>query len=121
MRVPWFNWRGAGHGAEAATASWVMCAAHVRTEDEIALALRLIPLYRVVLRVDDPQAPQRAWWPLTWRAALATMLGAERAQRALREASERGVAVLAVCPRELAEHYCDELARHALPCVIQSA
>ena len=121
MRVPWFNRRGSGQGADAAWGSWAMCAPHERTEDEIALALRLIPLYRVTLRVDDPQRPQRAWWPLGWRATLVTMLGVERAQRALHEASELGATVIAICPRELAEHYCDELARHALPCDIQSA
>jgi len=121
MRVPWFNWRSSGHSVVVGRTSWAACVAHERTDDEIALALRLIPLYRVVLRVDVPLAPQRAWWPLGWSAALASMLGPERAQRALREASEGGAALIAICPRELAEHYCDELARHALPCDIQSA
>jgi hypothetical protein len=118
MRVPWFNWRVSGSRDEAAR---IACAPRERTEDDISLALRLIPLYHVLLQVDDPRAPMRLWWPLDWRARLTATLGAERALQALCEASERGVAVLAVCPRELAEHYCDELARQSLPCGIEPA
>lgn len=83
--------------------------------------MRLIPLYRVVLQVNDPHAPARLWWPLDWRATLTAMVGAERTQRILSEAHATGAAVIAVCPRELAEHYCDELLRHALTCVITPA
>lgn len=118
MRVPWFNWRTAARSADT---SWALCAPHERTSDEVALALRLIPLYRVVLQIDSPHAPQRLWWPLDWRATLTAMVGAERAQRILCEAHATGVAVIAVCPRELAEHYRDELLRHALPCDITPA
>ncbi len=119
MRVPWFNWRAPGRED---TGSWTACyAPHERSDDEIALALRLIPLYHVRLRIDAPHAPARLWWPLDWRATLIATIGAERTQRALRDVAERGEAILAVCPRELAEHYCDELARHALPCEIAPA
>jgi hypothetical protein len=83
--------------------------------------LRLIPLYRVLLQIDDPHRPARLWWPLAWRTTLTAMVGAERAERILREARATGVAVITVCPRELAEHYCDELLRHALPCAITPA
>lgn len=117
MRVPsWFNWRASGRDA-----SWHVYTPQARTDDEIFLALRLIPQYRVLLSVDDPQEPLRLWWPLGWRATLTASLGAERAQRALSDAVEYGFAVLAVCPREVAEHYRNELARYALPCVIEPA
>jgi hypothetical protein len=96
-------------------------APHRRTDDEVSLALHLIPLYHVLLQIEDPSAPTRLWWPLGWRATLTAMVGAERAQRALCEACACGVAIIAVCPRELAEHYCVELARRSLPCVIEPA
>lgn len=98
-----------------------VCASCGRADDEVLLALRLIPLYQVLLRIDDSAAPARLWWPRTWRATLVAMVGVERAERILREALASGVAVIAVCPRELAEHYRDELARYALPCAIMPA
>jgi hypothetical protein len=118
MRVPWFSRRSSGRSEDA---SWTVCAPHGRTDDEVSLALRLIPLYHVLLKVDDPAAPARLWWPLDWRVTLTAMVGAERAQRALREACACGAVVIAICPRELAEHYCDELARRSLPCAIEPA
>ena len=118
MRVPWFNWRTSVRDADA---SWTDCAPHRRTNDEVSLALRLIPLYHVVLQIDDAHADARLWWPLDWRATLTAMVGAERAQRIFCDAHATGAAVVAVCPRELAEHYRDELLRHALPCVITPA
>lgn len=115
MRVPWFNWRNED-------ISWTEChAQHERSADEIALALRLIPLYRVLLLSRAANAPLMRWWSPESRAALIRLLGAERARRALQDITELGVAVIAVCPHELAEHYRDELARLALPCAIQPA
>jgi len=118
MRVPWFNWRTSVRGADA---SWTLCAPRERTSDEVSLALRLIPLYHVVLQVDDAHAPARVSWPLDWRATLTAMVGAERAQRILCDAYATGAAVVAVCPRELAEHYRDALLRSGLPCGITPA
>ena len=115
MRVPWFPWRVPGRDEAV---SWTTCAPHERSEDEVALALRLIPLYRVFVRVGDPHRAAGLTWPLAWRDVLLSTLGAERAQRVMSEIRTSGFAVIAVCPRELAEHYCDELARHALPCGI---
>lgn len=116
MRVPWFNWRASGRGAAED-----VCAPRMRTEDEMYLALRLMPLYRVVLVVDAPDARERLWWPLEWRATLIRLLGAERAQQVLSDAIANGAAVVATCPRELAEHYSEELARRALPCLVEPA
>ena len=118
MRVPWFPWRVSGRDEAVA---WTMCAPRERSDDEVALALRLIPLYRVFVRVGDPHRAARLTWPLAWRDILVSSLGAERAQRAMSEIRDSGFAVIAVCPRELAEHYRDELARHALPCGIAPA
>ena len=118
MRVPWFNWRALGREGPA---EWTTtCAPHERTADEITLALRLIPLYQVRLQwFTSSEQPLPS--ACDWQATLAATLGAERAQRALLDLAARGVAVIAVCPRELAEHYCDELAQLALPCVVQPA
>lgn len=119
MRVPWFNWRAIWRDEEI---SWADCyTQRERTADEIALALRLIPLYRVLLLSHAADAPLMRWWSPESRAALTRLLGAERARRALQDIAELGVAVIAVCPRELAEHYHEELARLALPCAIQPA
>ena len=119
MRVPWFNWRAIGRDEEI---SRTACGAQrERTADEIALSLRMIPLYRVQLLSRAADAPLTRWWSPEGRAMLAQLLGSERAERALRDITELGVAVIAVCPRELAEHYYDELTRLALPCAIQPA
>jgi len=120
MRVPWFNnWRAS---AREDNAVWTTgCAPHERTADEITLALRLIPLYHVRLQLDDATQEQRLSPLLAWQAPLLATIGAERTQRALRDIATQGVAILAVCPRELAEHYRDEFARLTLPCVIQPA
>ncbi|HEU5343403.1 MAG TPA: hypothetical protein VFU60_03575 [Ktedonobacterales bacterium] len=118
MRVPWFPRRVTGRGEAV---SWTLCAPRERSDDEVALALRLIPLYRVFVRVGDPRRAARLTWPLAWRNILLSTLGAERAQRAMSEIRTSGFAIIAVCPRELAEHYRDELARHSLPCGIAPA
>lgn len=119
MRVPWFNWRSLAREDDA------FCVAndapHERTADEVMLALRLMPLYQVRLQLDDATLEQRLWPPCDWRDPLTAALGEERARRALSDFAERGAAVIAICPRELAEHYRDELAQLALPCVIQPA
>jgi hypothetical protein len=118
MRVPWFSWRSSARSEDA---SWAVSAPRERTDDEVSLALRLIPLYHVLLQLDDPRTPTRLRCTPGWRATLTAMVGAERAQRILSEAHATGVAVIAVCPRELAEHYRDELLRRALPCTIARA
>lgn len=117
MRVPWFNWRAAWRDEDI---SWVECGAQrERPADEVALALSLIPLYRVQLLSCAANAPLMRWWSPESRATLARLLGVERARRALQDIAELGVATIAVCPHELAEHYCDQLTRLALPCAIQ--
>jgi hypothetical protein len=119
MRVSWFNWRGASRSVAASPTT--TCAPRPRNDAEIDLALCLIPHYQVRLQVDNPFAPQRIAPPASWLASLTETLGAERAQQALAEFHAQGAAVLAVCPLELAEHYCVELARLALPCRITPA
>lgn len=119
MRVPWFNWRGASRGV--AISPTTACVARPRSDAEIDLALCLIPHYQVCLQIDNPFASERLTPTESWLVSLTATLGAERAQQALAEFHARGVAVLAVCPLELAEHYCVELARLALPCRITPA
>lgn len=118
MRVPWFNWLN-GRGDEASKT--VICAPQQRTDVDIDLALCLIPHYAVVLQIDGPLAPLHLCWPINWLQTLTQSLGTERAHRALHDLREYGYATLAVCPRESAEHYCDELARLNLPCHIALA
>lgn len=118
MRVPWFPWRVSGRSE---VVSRTMCAPRERSDDEVALALRLIPLYHVFVQIGDPHRAAHLTWPLIWRTTLMATLGAERAQRAMNEIRASGFAIIAVCPRELAEHYRDELVRHALPCGIAPA
>lgn len=118
MRVPWFSWLNSrGDGASKA----LICAPQRRTDGDIDLALCLIPHYAVVLKIDDPLAPLHLCWPITWLQTLTQSLGTERAQQALRDLREHGFATIAVCPRESAEHYRDELARLNLPCHIALA
>jgi ATP-dependent Clp protease adapter protein ClpS len=89
-----------------------------RSDDEIALALSTLPLYHVLLTLGPRDASVA---PAAFARSLASMVGEERAARILADAMRNGVALVATCPRELAEHYCDELARRALPCAIAPA
>lgn len=110
QQQPWFErdsqWQNRSHAPSPR-----------RTAEEIKLALSSLPMYQVVLTTT---ATERA--TLGERAhALVSFIGQERTAHALAIAQRRGAATLATCARELAEHYCDELARHGLPCVIMPA
>lgn len=114
MRVPWFNWMGS-RVESAKTVAW---APSQRSDADIDLALRLIPQYALVLQIEKRVPPQGPGLATGWRRALNESLGMERAERAFGELSAQGRAVLAVCPRETAEHYCAELRRLAVPCMV---
>jgi ATP-dependent Clp protease adapter protein ClpS len=88
-----------------------------RPDDEIALALSTLPMYCVILTLSPRDREAVA----TRAGSLTRMVGEERAARILADAGRAGAALVAVCPRELAEHYRDELERHALPCVVEPA
>ncbi len=112
MRVPWFERFAHKRDRECAVKT-----PRQRSDDEIALALSTLPLYRVLLtlRPCDGTATSACSRSLT------PMVGEERAARILADAMRAGVALVVTCPRELAEHYRDELARRALPCAIEPA
>ena len=110
MRVPWiwpFPQRREGFTAPP----------RQRTDDEITLALSTLPLYQVRL---TPGQVDRATCEAFTRP-LNPLVGPERAARILADVLRDGSGVVATCPRELAEHYRNELLRRALPCVIAPA
>ncbi len=111
-RVPWFGRFTLKRDREYAGGT-----PRQRPDDEIALALSTLPLYRVILTLG--QRDGAATGPFF--AILAPLVGEERAARILADARRAGVALIATCPLELAEHYRDELARRALPCAIVPA
>lgn len=88
-----------------------------RTSDEILLALSTLPLYQVLLTLGEADRAACA----TFATPLIPLVGQERTARILADALRDGAGVVATCPRELAEHYRDELLRRALPCAIAPA
>ena len=112
MQVPWFGWFAHKRDQE-----WAAKTPRQRSDEEITLALSTLPLYRVDLRLSQRDGAESA----VFSHVLAPLVGEERAARILADAMRAGVAPIATCPRELAEHYRDELARHALPCVVEPA
>jgi ATP-dependent Clp protease adapter protein ClpS len=110
MREPWFKRDSQRHDRYYTTP-------RQRSDEEFALALSTLPLYQVVL---FPDAMDRAALAIV-ASPLTALIGQERAARVLAEVLQGGAGVVATCPRELAEHYCDELARRSLPCVITPA
>lgn len=87
---------------------------HERSEEQIKLALGSLPLYTLQLTICEHDHAR-----LVARVApLRALIGPERAAQALANLLRTGSAALATCPRELAEHYRDECARHGLPCTI---
>jgi hypothetical protein len=85
-----------------------------RSEEQVRLALGSLPLYHLMLTLgtcEQAELAQRA-------APLGPLLGQKRAAQALADLARYGSAVVATCPRELAEHYCNALARYDLPCAI---
>jgi ATP-dependent Clp protease adapter protein ClpS len=112
MQMPWF-----GRFTHRRDRDCVAPAPRHRSDEEIELALSTLPLYRVILRPGKGDGVSSLIRPYT----LTRLVGAERAARILAETARAGAGLVATCPRELAEHYRDELARHALPCAIEPA
>ncbi len=112
MRVPWL-----GRFALKREQVYAIKQPRQRRDEEIALALSTLPLYRVMLTLSQRDGATAGVFSRT----LAPMVGEERAARILADAARAGVALIATCPRELAEHYRDELGRRALPCAIEPA
>ncbi len=112
LRAPWF-----GRFTQKRDWAGEVKASRQRSDEEVILALSTLPLYRVVLThgCHDGEAAGAFF------RILAPMVGEERAARILADARRAGCALVATCPRELAEHYRDELSRRALPCAIEPA
>ncbi len=112
MRAPWF-----GRFAQKRDWACAVKAPRQRSDDEVILALSTLPLYHVVLTLGQRESAAAG----AFFRILAPMVGEERAARILADARRAGHALVATCPRELAEHYRDELVRRALPCAIEPA
>lgn len=89
-----------------------------RTEDEVRLALRQLPHYRVLLYNDDHNSMEHVV-----RALLRTvpMLTLQDALRVMLEAHTNGIAVVIICPKETAEFYREGLENHSLTSTIEPA
>lgn len=87
-----------------------------RTDDEVRLALRQLPHYRVLLHNDDYNEMDHVV-----RALLRTVpqLSSERATAVMLEAHLHGVAEVVVCPKETAEFYREGLEHHGLTSTIE--
>ncbi len=113
MQMPWF-----GRFTHRRDRDCVAPTPRQRSDDEVALALSTLPLYRVVLTLSSQGD---AALSAISSHALTRLVGEERAARILADTMRAGTALVAICPLELAEHYRDELMRHALPCAIEPA
>lgn len=105
-----FSWRQ--RGAPVSTS------AQPRTDEDILQLLKLLPRYRVLLYNDDVhdmdyvvQALLRTVPSLNEQEAIQVMLHAQLI----------GVGQVAVCPKELAEHYRERLEAYGLTSTIEPA
>jgi ATP-dependent Clp protease adaptor protein ClpS len=87
-----------------------------RTDEEVRLALRLLPHYRVLLHNDDHNAMDHVVIALLHTVP---RLSIERAVQVMREAHSSGVAEVIICPRETAEFYREGLERYGLTSTIE--
>lgn len=96
----------------------VSSAARPRTDEDIEQLLKLLPRYRVLLYNDDihdmdyvVQALLHTVPPLSEQEAIQVMLHAHLS----------GVGQVAICPKELAEHYRERLEGYELTSTIEPA
>jgi ATP-dependent Clp protease adaptor protein ClpS len=89
-----------------------------RTDEEVLQLLRLLPRYRVLLHNDEVNSMDHVVLALL---RTVPALSHENAVRIMLEAHNTGCAEVIVCPRELAEHYCERLRHHALASTIEPA
>ena len=87
-----------------------------RTDEEVRLALRQLPRYRVLLFNDDHNSMDHVVIALL---RTVPRLSIERAMWVMREAHTNGVAEVIICPRETAEFYREGLERHGLTSTIE--
>ena len=89
-----------------------------RTDEDIRMALRLLPHYRVVLHNDDVNQMD-----FVVQVLLRTVpqLSLQRAMAVMVQAHFHGQAEVIVCPRETAEFYREGLEHHGLTSTIEPA
>ncbi|HEY7780373.1 MAG TPA: ATP-dependent Clp protease adaptor ClpS [Ktedonobacterales bacterium] len=87
-----------------------------RTDEEVRLALRQLPHYRVLLYNDDHNTMEHVVIALL---RIVPRLSIERAIQVMRAAHTTGVAEVITCPRETAEFYREGLERRGLTSAIE--
>lgn len=87
------------------------------TERGAGTSVRVSPRYRVLLHNDDVNTMDHVVRTLL---RVVPAIGADRARRVMREAHERGVAVVIVCMLEHAELYRDGLTSCGLTATVES-
>jgi ATP-dependent Clp protease adaptor protein ClpS len=92
--------------------------ARPRTDEDVRVALRQLPRYRVLLHNDEVNSMDRVVSVLLRVVARLTV---EDAVRVMLEAHLNGVAEVTICPKETAEFYRDGLERNGLTSTIEPA
>jgi ATP-dependent Clp protease adaptor protein ClpS len=87
-----------------------------RTDEDVRLALRQLPHYRVLLHNDDHNSTDHVVMALLRIVGRLTM---EQAVSIMLEAHTEGVATVIVCPKETAEFYREGLERYGLTSTIE--
>ena len=87
-----------------------------RTDEDVRLALRQLPHYRVLLHNDDHNSMDRVVMALVRIVARLTI---EQAVSVMLEAHTAGVATVIVCPKETAEFYREGLERYGLTSTVE--
>jgi ATP-dependent Clp protease adaptor protein ClpS len=98
------------------SAPWDAQAASPRTEEEVRMALRQLPHYRVLLHNDDYNSMDHVVIALVRTVPQLTL---EQAVSVMLEAHTSGTAQVIVCPRETAEFYREGLERYGLTSTIE--
>lgn len=89
-----------------------------RTDEDVRLALRQLPRYRVMLHNDEVNDMDRVVLVLV---RTIPRLSAEDATRVMLDAHLNGVAQVIICPKETAEFYRDRLEQCGLTSTIEPA
>lgn len=87
-----------------------------RTDEDVRLALRQLPHYRVLLHNDDHNSMDHVVMALL---RIVARLTTEQAVSVMLEAHTEGVATVIVCPKETAEFYREGLERYGLTSTIE--
>lgn len=89
-----------------------------RTDEEVRMALRQLPHYRVMLHNDDYNAMDHVVLALV---RTVPQLTPQRATAVMLEAHRHGIAQVIICPKETAEFYREGLEHYGLTSTIEPA